>query len=42
MKKNLLLLPTFLFFFSLSSFVQDTDSYGFNFDAKGYDEIPIN
>jgi len=41
MKKNLLLLPTFLFLFSLSSFAQDTYSYGFNLDVKGYDVIPI-
>jgi hypothetical protein len=41
MKKNLLLLPTFLFLFSLSSFAQDTYSYGFNIDVKGYDVIPI-
>jgi hypothetical protein len=31
----------FLFLFSLSSLAQDTYSYGFNFDVKGYDVIPI-
>jgi len=41
MRKNLLLLPTLLFLFSLSSFAQDTYSFGFNFDVKGYDVIPI-
>jgi len=40
-KKISLLLPTLLFLFSFSTFAQNTYSYGFNFDVKGYDVLPI-
>ncbi len=39
-KKILLVLPVFLLQ-TLLVFAQDTYSYGFNFDVKGYDVIPI-
>ena len=39
-KKILLVLPVFLLQ-TLLVFAQDTYSYGFNLDVKGYDVIPI-
>ena len=39
-KKILLMIPVFLLQ-TLWVFAQDTYSYGFDFDAKGYDVIPI-
>jgi hypothetical protein len=39
-RKNLLMIPVFLFVTSWV-FAQNTYSYGFNFDVKGYDRIRI-
>ena len=39
-RKNLLMIPVFLFVTSWV-FAQNTYSYGFNFDVKGYDVLPI-